>query len=199
MIYICVSGYGGTGKSELCKKINAIDQTFIHISVDDIIEKYIIKNPYFLKYMKNIFKKTISLKTVLNACFFNDEENKKIHKTFINYLDKCLLNIINSLNQAEVIPLIDWFACEKLNLFNKANYKILMIADKSKRINRVIDREHKKYEDALKVETTVEYKSYSEYNIVINTNNFDFDIKNIIEEIKRGISYGFSNNHCTSI
>ena len=199
MMYICVSGYGGTGKSELCKKINAVDQTFVHVSVDDVIEKYIIKNPYFLKYMKDIFKKNIPLKTVLNACFFNDEENKKIHKAFINYLDKCLLNIINNLNQAEVIPLIDWFACEKLNLFNTANYKILMIADKSKRINRVINREHKKYEDALKVETTVEYKPYNEYNIVINTNNFDFDIKNIIEEIKRGISYGFSNNHCTSI
>ena len=199
MMYICVSGYGGTGKSELCKKINAVDQTFVHVSVDDVIEKYIIKNPYFLKYMKDIFKKNIPLKTVLNACFFNNEENGKIHKAFLNYLNKCLLNIINSLNQEGVIPLIDWFACEKLNLYNKANYKILMIADKSKRINRVIDREHKKYEDALKVETTVEYKPYSEYNIVINTNNFDFDIKNIIEEIKRGISYGFSNNHCTSI
>lgn len=199
MMYICVSGYGGTGKSELCKKINAVDQTFVHVSVDDVIEKYIIKNPYFLKYMKDIFKKNIPLKTVLNACFFNDEENGKIHKAFLNYLNKCLLNIINSLNQTEVIPLIDWFACEKLNLYNKANYKILMIADKSKRINRVIDREHKKYEDALRVETTVEYKPYSEYNIVINTNNFNFDINNIIEEIKRGVSYGFSNNHCTSI
>ncbi|GEM_PF-5502052 len=199
MMYICVSGYGGTGKSELCKKINEIDQTFVHVSVDDIIEKYIIKNPYFLKYMKNIFKKNIPLKTVLNACFFNDEENEKIHKVFLNYLDKCLLNIINSLNQEGVIPLIDWFACEKLELYNKANYKILMIADKSKRINRVINREHKKYEDALRVETTVEYKTYSEYNIVINTNNFNFDITNIIEEIKRRLSYGFSNNHCTSI
>ncbi len=199
MMYICVSGYGGTGKSELCKKINAVDQTFVHVSVDDVIEKYIIKNPYFLKYMKDIFKKNIPLKTVLNACFFNDEENGKIHKAFLNYLNKCLLNIINSLNQTEVIPLIDWFACEKLNLYNKANYKILMIADKSKRINRIIDREHKKYEDALRVETTVEYKPYSEYNIVINTNNFNFDINNIIEEIKRGVSYGFSNNHCTSI
>ena len=199
MMYICLSGYGGTGKSELCKNINALDPTFVHVSVDDVIEKYIIKNPYFLKYMKDIFKKNIPLKTVLNACFFNNEENGKIHKAFLNYLNKCLLNIINSLNQAEVIPLIDWFACEKLNLYNKANYKILMIADKSKRINRVINREHKKYEDALKVETTVEYKPYNEYNIVINTNNFDFDIKNIIEEIKRGISYGFSNNHCTSI
>lgn len=198
-MYICVSGYGGTGKSELCKKINEIDQTFVHVSVDDIIEKYIIKNPYFLKYMKNIFKKNIPLKTVLNACFFNDEENEKIHKVFLNYLDKCLLNIINSLNQEGVIPLIDWFACEKLELYNKANYKILMIADKSKRINRVINREHKKYEDALRVETTVEYKTYSEYNIVINTNNFNFDITNIIEEIKRRLSYGFSNNHCTSI
>ena len=199
MMYICVSGYGGTGKSELCKKINAVDQTFVHVSVDDVIEKYIIKNPYFLKYMKDIFKKNIPLKTVLNACFFNDEENGKIHKAFLNYLNKCLLNIINSLNQTEVIPLIDWFACEKLNLYNKANYKILMIGDKSKRINRIIDREHKKYEDALRVETTVEYKPYSEYNIVINTNNFNFDINNIIEEIKRGVSYGFSNNHCTSI
>ena len=149
--------------------------------------------------MKNIFKKNIPLKTVLNACFFNDEENEKIHKVFLNYLDKCLLNIINSLNQEGVIPLIDWFACEKLELYNKANYKILMIADKSKRINRVINREHKKYEDALRVETTVEYKTYSEYNIVINTNNFNFDITNIIEEIKRRLSYGFSNNHCTSI
>lgn len=199
MMYICVSGYGGTGKSELCKKINAVDQTFVHVSVDDVIEKYIIKNPYFLKYMKDIFKKNIPLKTVLNACFFNDEENGKIHKAFLNYLNKCLLNIINSLNQTEVIPLIDWFACEKLNLYNKANYMILMIADKSKRINRIIDREHKKYEDALRVETTVEYKPYSEYNIVINTNNFNFDINNIIEEIKRGVPYGFSNNHCTSI
>ena len=199
MMYICVSGYGGTGKSELCKKINAIDQTFVHVSVDDVIEKYIIKNSYFLKYMKDVFKKNIPLKTVLNACFFNDEENEKIHKAFLNYLDKCLLNIINSLNQEGVIPLIDWFACEKLNLYNKANYKILMIADKSKRINRVIDREHKKYEDAVKVETTVEYKPYNEYNIVINTNNFNFDINNIIEEIKGRLSYGSSNNHCTSI
>lgn len=199
MMYICVSGYGGTGKSELCKKINAIDQTFVHVSVDDVIEKYIIKNPYFLKYMKDIFKKNIPLKKVLNACFFNDEENGKIHKAFLNYLNKCLLNIINSLNHEGVIPLIDWFACEKLNLYNKANYKILMIADKSKRINRVIDREHKKYEDALRVETTVEYKPYSKYNIVINTNNFNFDINNIIEEIKGGLSYGFSNNHCASI
>lgn len=186
MVYVCVSGYGGTGKSVFCETITKYDNRFIHIEVDKIIDNIIQNEESELVYEVNKrINDKVTIKEILNACFFDDEKSKILHQCFIDYLNAKVIEEIKKYNKLSKIPLIDWFACEKLSIFPGAIYKVHLIASQDTRISRVIEREGKSLKQALSVENTVKYNH--NYDVILDTDEFDYKVNNITNLIERKI------------
>lgn len=136
---IGITGRGGSGKSTLSRLICQYYHDFVYISVDELIEKYVLTSSRLLnKVNKTFTDKEYTIDDILMTYFSYEEKEQKIFNMHLEEIEKILYERIDDLGAENYV--VDWYMLHELKLFAKMDIKILLTLDINKRIERIRKR-----------------------------------------------------------
>lgn len=168
---IGITGRGGSGKSTVAKLIKKHNPEFFYIDVDLLVENSVLNSDILINKVNMLFKdKKYTIDDIVMSYFKKDEKNRKIHRLFIDEVERVLYDKISSLNSKNII--IDWFLLHKMTLFKDIDIKILTVLNKLERIKRVSNREKTKNIDIfIAVDNCYDENYCCKFDYIIDTMN----------------------------
>lgn len=135
-----ITGRGGSGKTTLAKRIVKKNSNFIYVDVDNIIETRVMTSSTLIENVNFYFSdKKYLIKDIILAYFKKTEKNNILHRFFLEEVAR-QINMILYENKGKNY-VIDWFLLHEIFELLPLDYKILTIASKRERYNRVEKRE----------------------------------------------------------
>ena len=179
MIKIGLTGGIGTGKSTVSSILKG--EKFKVIDADEIAKEVIVKNPQILEAVHAQFgagffdwKGEFRRKEFGNHIFRFPKQRVKYENIIMPYIKKTLeANIKAYEKKGEKIIIIDAPTLIENNMHNEMDYVILVYADNSVQIQRVMNRDKlTKVEAISRINSQMSMEEKKEYaNIIIDNNN----------------------------